>query len=76
MTSGPAMQPTLLERADIHKSCKSLENLVDALNDYCEAISSIVASQTTLARSLRDTAGLKATGETAGAVPLILIDMG
>ena len=60
-----ALQPPLAERGDVHKACKSLEALVNALNDYCEAASSIVAIQKKLAKALRDTAALKITGEIA-----------
>lgn len=67
MASGPSNQPTLFERADIHKSCKSLETLVNVLNDYCEAASSIVVLQKKLSKALKETAGLKATGDIASA---------
>jgi hypothetical protein len=66
MASGPPAQLALSERADIHKSCKSLETLVNILNDYCEAASSIVTLQKKLAKALRETAALKVTGEIAG----------
>jgi hypothetical protein len=66
MANGPPTQPVLWERAEIHKSCKSLETLVNVLNDYCEAASAIVALQKKLAKALRETAGLKVTGEIAG----------
>lgn len=59
-------EPVLLERAEIHKSCKSLETLVNVLNDYCEAATAIVALEKKLAKALRVTAGLKVTGEIAG----------
>lgn len=66
MASGPSAQTTLSERSDIHKSCKSLETLVNVLNDYCEAASSIVALQKKLARVLKEAASFKAAGEIAG----------
>lgn len=61
-TAGP---PTLSERVDVYKSCKSLETLVNVLVDYCEAAGAIVALQKKLAKALRDTAALKVTGEIA-----------
>lgn len=64
----PAPAPTLVERTDIHKSCRSLENVLNVLNEYCEAVGVIVALQKKLAKALRETAGLKATGEIAGAL--------
>jgi len=55
------------ERADIHKSCKSIETLLNALNEYCEAAGTVVALQKKLAKALRETAGIKVTGEIPGA---------
>jgi hypothetical protein len=59
-------QPFLAERVDVHKSCKSLETLLNVLNDYCEAAGAVVLLQKKLAKALRETAGLKVTGEIAG----------
>lgn len=59
----------LSERGDIHKSCKSLETLVNVLNDYSEAAIAIASLQKKLAKALRETAGLKVTGEIAGKYP-------
>lgn len=56
----------LAERVDVHKSCKSLETLLNILNDYCEAGGAVVTLQKKLAKALRETAGLKLTGEIAG----------
>ncbi|KAF5382074.1 hypothetical protein D9615_004375 [Tricholomella constricta] len=64
MASKTAALP-LTERADIHKSCKALETLLNVLNDYCEAAGATVILQKKLAKALRDTAGMKATGEIA-----------
>ncbi|KAJ7494795.1 hypothetical protein B0H11DRAFT_1802323 [Mycena galericulata] len=55
----------LAERTDIHKSCKSLETLLNVLNDYCEAAGAVVLLQKKLAKALRETASLKVTGEIA-----------
>ncbi|KAF8968174.1 hypothetical protein BDZ97DRAFT_1755568 [Flammula alnicola] len=63
--ASPATGPALAERADIHKSCKSIETLLNILNEYCEAAGAVVALQKKLGKSLRDTAGLKVTGEIA-----------
>jgi len=56
----------LADRADIHKSCKSMESLLSVLNDYCEAAGAVVLLQKKLSKALRETAGLKVTGEIAG----------
>ncbi|GLB40409.1 hypothetical protein LshimejAT787_0802800 [Lyophyllum shimeji] len=64
MASKPA-PPPLAERQDIHKSCKSLETLLNVLNDYCEAAGTLVLLQKKLAKALRDTASMKTTGEIA-----------
>ncbi|CAA7267113.1 unnamed protein product [Cyclocybe aegerita] len=53
------------ERTDIHKSCKSIEALLNILNEYCEAAGAVVALQKKLAKSLKDMASLKTTAETA-----------
>ncbi|KAJ3514069.1 hypothetical protein NLJ89_g2587 [Agrocybe chaxingu] len=60
-----ASTPALAERADIHKSCKSIEALLNILNEYCEAAGAVVALQKKLAKSLKDMASLKTTAETA-----------
>jgi hypothetical protein len=68
-TNAPPSQQqslALVERADIHKSCKSLETLLNVLNDYCEAATAVVALQKKLAKALRETASSKTTNEIAG----------
>lgn len=57
----------LAERSDVHKSCKSIETLVNVLNDYCEASNSVASVKKKLTKALRETASMKATGEIAGA---------
>ncbi|KXN84728.1 hypothetical protein AN958_12155 [Leucoagaricus sp. SymC.cos] len=61
----PQQSLALAERVDIHKSCKSLETLLNVLNDYCEAATAIVTLQKRLTKALRETAGSKVTNETA-----------
>lgn len=58
--------PVVAERSDIHKSCKTIEVIVNVLNDYCEAANAIVTIQKKLARALRDSASAKVTAEIAG----------
>ncbi|KAF8910676.1 hypothetical protein CPB84DRAFT_1646080, partial [Gymnopilus junonius] len=60
-----AMAPALAERTDIHKSCKSIETLLNVLNEYCEAASAVVSLQKKLAKALRETASLKVTTDIA-----------
>ncbi|KAH9933642.1 uncharacterized protein BXZ73DRAFT_46315 [Epithele typhae] len=57
-----AAQP-LAERADIHKSCKTLETAVNVLNDYCEAANAIVLLQKKLAKALREVASAKCVAD-------------
>ncbi|KAL0954444.1 hypothetical protein HGRIS_003421 [Hohenbuehelia grisea] len=64
--ANPAAALALADRADIHKSCKSLETLLNILNDYCEAASAIVSLQKRLTKALRETAAHKITGDVAG----------
>ncbi|KAJ7227240.1 hypothetical protein GGX14DRAFT_418779 [Mycena pura] len=63
--ASPQGQPSLAERVDIHKSCKSLETLLNVLNDYCEAAGAVVLLQKKLSKALRETASMKVTGEIA-----------
>ena len=66
MASEQAHQDILFERAEIHKSCKSFETVINTLNDYCEAAGSALVLQKKLAKALREAAGLKVTGTIAG----------
>jgi hypothetical protein len=65
--STPTPSIALAERADIHKSCKSLEVVVNLLNDYCEAAGAVVQLQKKLAKAVREVAALKTTSDIAGA---------
>lgn len=60
-------QQPLAGRDDVQRSCKSLETLLNILNDYCEAAGAVALLQKKLSKALRDTAGLKVTGQVAGA---------
>ncbi|PBL03505.1 hypothetical protein ARMGADRAFT_1157610 [Armillaria gallica] len=64
MASNSGQQP-LCDRADVHKSCKSLETLLGVLSDYCEAAEAVVILQKKLAKALRESAGLKITTDIA-----------
>ncbi|THH08911.1 hypothetical protein EW145_g2368, partial [Phellinidium pouzarii] len=57
---------TLIERIDIHKSCKALETIANVFNDYCQAAESLAVEQKKLARALKDAVGLKATNGLVG----------
>ncbi|EIN04941.1 hypothetical protein PUNSTDRAFT_138128 [Punctularia strigosozonata HHB-11173 SS5] len=56
MAAATAAPAALAERVDIHKSCKTLENVVNLLNDYCEAASAIVQLQKRLAKAIKEAA--------------------
>ena len=56
----------LAERNDIHKSCKTLESVVNILNDYCEAANAIVSLQKKLAKALREASSVKCVSEIPG----------
>lgn len=64
--SSPTTSPRPAERQDIHKSCRTLETLVNVFNDYCEAAGAIVALQRKLSKALKEAATLKTTSEVAG----------
>lgn len=61
----------LFERADVHKSCKALELVVNLFNDYCQAAESLSAMQKKLAKAVKDAAACKGTGEIVGASTLL-----
>ncbi len=67
-----SMAPALVERTEIHKSCKSIEALLSILNEYCEAAGAVGSLQKKLARALKDAAGTKATAEIPGAFSSLL----
>ena len=48
-------------REDVHKSCKSLETIVNLLNGYCEAADAMVILQKKLVKAIRDAASMKAS---------------
>ena len=56
----------LAERNEIHKSCKTLESVVNVLNDYCEAANAIVSLQKKLAKALREAAVAKCVADIPG----------
>lgn len=64
--ASPLNVQTLHDRQEIHKSCKAIETLVNALNDYAEAASAIIALQKKLAKTLKEAAGLKSTTDIVG----------
>ncbi|KAI6042889.1 hypothetical protein EDC04DRAFT_3138758 [Pisolithus marmoratus] len=66
LTPAPAA-PTALpaDRSDIHKSCRTIEVLVAAFTDYCEAAKAVATAQKKLVRALKDAAGIKAGVEYA-----------
>jgi hypothetical protein len=72
MTS-PSTAPTLVERTEIHKSCKSVEMLLNILNEYCEAAGAVVVLQKKLSKALKDAANAKVTGEIACESPSLLV---
>jgi hypothetical protein len=76
MNTSTSQPPPLAERSDVHKSCKSLEVVVNLLNDYCEAAGAVVQLQKKLAKAIRDIAHLKSTPDIAGALfPVIWLSI-
>lgn len=64
-----AASAPLIERTDIHKSCKSLESVVNLFNDYCQVSDSLAIIQRKLAKALKEASSLKATNHIAGVYP-------
>ena len=58
--------PVVAAREDIHRSCKTLEVVVNVFNDYCEAATAVVAIQKKLAKALREAASTRNVSEIAG----------
>jgi hypothetical protein len=58
--------PIPVERADIHKSCKSLETIVSVLATYTEAVNALAVVQKKLAKALKEAAGVKGTSGVPG----------
>ncbi|KAH7106422.1 hypothetical protein BKA62DRAFT_687113 [Auriculariales sp. MPI-PUGE-AT-0066] len=58
-------QSTVLERAEVHKSCKALEVLVNAFQDYCQALTAVAGFEKKLVKALKDVASSRATADTA-----------
>jgi hypothetical protein len=67
MAATPPGPPLLAERADIHKSCKVIESLLNVLDDYSQVASAMATLEKKLAKAMRELAGLKITADTAGA---------
>jgi hypothetical protein len=65
MASTQSVQ-VVAERADIHKSCRALEVIVNLLDDYSEAARAIVTLHKKLAKALKDAATVKPMGEIPG----------
>ena len=64
--SFPASNEPIAERDSIHKSCRTLEAVVNVLNDYCEAANAILVLQRKLVKALRDAAAVKCVPEIPG----------
>lgn len=60
-------------REDVHKSCKSLETVVNLLNVYCEATSAMVLLQKKLVKAIRDTVSTKASPAVASKPSLLWV---
>jgi hypothetical protein len=63
----------LIERADVHKSCKAVEALVNLFNDYCEATSKLCGIQKKLYKALKETAAVKGTADVCGKLCSLLL---
>lgn len=70
MASTPTI-PVIADRNEIHKSCRTLELVVNILNDYCEAANAVVQLEKKLAKALKDAASNKCTTEIPGAKPVV-----
>ena len=55
-----------MERDEIHKSAKTLENVVGLLYSYCQTLSTLASIQKRLGRALKDASQVKGTHSTPG----------
>jgi hypothetical protein len=67
MAGIPSGLPLLAERADIHKSCKVIESVLNVLDDYSQVASAMATLEKKLVKAMRELAGLKITTDIAGA---------
>src|SRR5882724_11120374 len=65
--------PVLVDRVDIHKSCKSLEAIVGVLVDYTEAANAMAVLQRKLAKALKEIANVKGTQNVPGELFVVYI---
>ena len=72
MASAPAPQ-AISDRSEIHRSCKSLEAVVNLLNEYSGTVRTILSLQKKLSKALRDAAALKATADIPGVYVLAVL---
>jgi hypothetical protein len=66
MAANANVAPILIERADIHKSCRSLEAIVSVLASYTEAANALAVVQKKLAKALKEAASVKGTNTVPG----------
>jgi hypothetical protein len=52
---------SLIDRADIHKSCKTLENLLSILAAYTDTTNALANIQRKLSKALKEAASVKGT---------------
>ncbi|KAF8349149.1 hypothetical protein F5887DRAFT_879514 [Amanita rubescens] len=65
MAGIPSGPPLLAERADIHKSCKAIESVLNVLDDYSQVASAMATLEKKLVKAMRELAGLKITTDIA-----------
>ena len=56
----------LADRAEVHKSCRSLEQIANVLNDYCQAADLLASTGKKLAKALKEVQSLKGTSDVIG----------
>lgn len=67
-TSNPTLP--IMERAEVHRSAKTLEGLIAVFHDYCQTVTACANLQKKLARSMKDAAGVKTIHASAGELRL------
>lgn len=61
----PANNVPNIDRPDVHRSAKALEQIIALFHDYCQAIGACVSIQKKMSRAMKEAANVKGTHATA-----------
>lgn len=67
---------SLIDRADVHKSCKTIETIMAVLVSYTETATALANIQKKLAKALREVAAVKGTNNVPGELTESMLSAG